>query len=1091
MTDSPTFVVTSVPGAAAFWQRAPDGMLEAVGQYETLVREKLDAFKGREVRRSGSEGYLLAFDQPEKALSFALELTNRLLLIDWPEGVEQEGGLRASIGIDRGPAMFRDDPRTGQRDYFGPAVSRATELAARAGAGQILAPSEIVVPFSASMSLRFREEESAGVGIVDVALLTSEHGRMRPPQQKSERRTNLTRDKTSFVGRDEELQALYRLYAEGTQLVSIVGPGGIGKTRLARQFARMNLAEYEQLGGGVWFCDLTDAKTLDDVLLVIAKNVGVPLDGTREPLAFATHIGRALGRRGRLLLVVDNFEQVAQHAREVLGRFLEVAPDLRVLVTSRARLGLEGEGVLDLVPMREEDALHLFETRARSAGANVSLEGNEGAATRDIVRQLECMPLAIELAAARTRVLPPQVLKNRLTSGLDVLRGTGPDRHSTLRATVRWSWDLLSSEERGALAQCSVFHGGFTLEAAEAVLIVPEGQSVVDTLDSLVAKSLLRVYETDDGESRFGLFRIIREFAAERLSTMQNAVDVERKHSQYYVEVGTRWVDEMYGKDEVERFEQLRAELDNLRAIFQRSERNDPALATKAALLIEAALRLHGPFGPLGTLLDAALETAKRANDTELEARVQLALTRCRTVQTQYEAAAQACERALEIAKDPLLLADALGLRGHIHRFKGRITEARQCFDRGLEVIEQNADDTARSHAWIGEKSVMVGRLATLVHGEGRIDEARALYEQSLALHAVAGRRRYEAVDLAHFGLLQQERGELGQARELLQRAIDTHRAISNRRGAGIVTGYLALNEHEQGHTVKAKALLDEALAVHRESSEPRFEGLVIVQQALLAFEDGDAHEAEALFLDALQVAEAGDDSLMSVFVNVSLAVVRSAAGRRDAARASLAASMKVLAKGGGAWTEAIGGLAITLGLYTPEEIRAERERLEWLQSPEDAKLDPPRMIEARFGMRLLRRAFMQHAAALGGDVRAPLDDKEPTLELGPDIEWARPPGRPRIDLRRRRVLRRVLSRLVELRLEAPGKVITVEEALAAGWPGEVLGRDAAANRVRVAIATLRKLGLKDVVLTRGDCYFLDPAIAVFQASRRSKPAPP
>ncbi|HMA10166.1 MAG TPA: hypothetical protein VKP68_19960, partial [Ramlibacter sp.] len=326
-------------------------------------------------------------------------------------------------------------------------------------------------------------------------------------------RHTLQAERDSFVGRDQALLELGRRIAAGARLVSVLGLGGTGKTRLAMHFGWAWLGDFP---GGVWFCDLSQARGLDGLVHAVAQGLEVPL-GKADPV---TQLGHAIAGRGACLVILDNFEQVTRHAQDTLGRWLDRAADARFLVTTREVLGLPGEEVFALAPLPPAESADLFVQRAEAAKVGFVANAEDRAAIAPLVELLEGLPLAIELAAARVRVMPPRTLLLRMSERFKLLASSGGrvDRQATLRAVFDWSWELLSLPEKAALAQLSVFEGGLALEAAEAVLDLSAFENVpwpLDVLQSLVQKSFVRQVADD----RFDLLVSVQEYATEHLQT--------------------------------------------------------------------------------------------------------------------------------------------------------------------------------------------------------------------------------------------------------------------------------------------------------------------------------------------------------------------------------------------------------------------------------------------------------------------------------------------------------------------------------------------------------------------------------------------
>ena len=329
---------------------------------------------------------------------------------------------------------------------------------------------------------------------------------------------NLRDDATPFFGRAEVLEAIAARLDGGARLgrnrrgrlrlVTLLGTGGLGKTRAARRFARDHLRR-RRPAGGVWFCDLSTASAAAGVIRAVADALQVPMNRRGD---HAGRVGRALAARGPCLVVLDNLEQVVEAAAPLLVGWLDAAPEAAFLATSRRALGLDREHLLPLPPLEAPAAEALFVERARRVRAGFDPTPEERARVRALAHaQLEGLPLAIELAAARMGALSLQQLIDRLDQRFKLLRGgrTGAPRHATLRATIEWSWQLLDGDERRALARCAVFRGGFTAPAARAVLGHPDAEALLERLrrHSLLGRT----------EGRYGALESIREFALEEL----------------------------------------------------------------------------------------------------------------------------------------------------------------------------------------------------------------------------------------------------------------------------------------------------------------------------------------------------------------------------------------------------------------------------------------------------------------------------------------------------------------------------------------------------------------------------------------------
>jgi len=563
--------------------------------------------------------------------------------------------------------------------------------------------------------------------------------------------------RTRFVGREVEIAAARRRLDEGARLVTVLGPGGVGKTRVACELARRVRGE----GRAVVFCDLSAATTPGAVLRAIAGALDLPLDGD-DPGSWARGIGRALANRPALL-ILDNVEQVLSGAAAALHDWLDLA---QLLVTSREPLRVVGESIVELGPLPPDEAVELFLDRARAAGAAPDL-GAEGAATiRAVVDRLDRLPLAIELAAARTRLLSPAALLERLTHQLDALSQDAlgvPPRHTTLRACVAWSWDLLSPEERAALSQCSVFAGGFTAEAAAAIVAIGaegDGRGAFDLLGRLRDRSLIRPREVPDlpGQARFELYAAVKQLARERLEDPAGAC---ARHAAWALDEGERWLGDLDRGGHPRAQAHLEAEVDNLRAAFDYACVAAPSTAARLAVVLDAALRLRGGGAVRRSILEAALPLATSASE---RGRIDLALGE---------------------------LAEQRGGRGEAH-LEAALAAAQ---GGGLATLE------AAAEARLGEVLASRGDVSG---GVERLTRARDLA-------AAAGDRWLEGRAYAGLGEVWWRAGEVPEARAALEVALTIHREVGDLRGSARTSATLCHVLRADGRWVEAMAMLDAA----------------------------------------------------------------------------------------------------------------------------------------------------------------------------------------------------------------------------------------------------------------------------------------
>jgi predicted ATPase len=688
----------------------------------------------------------------------------------------------------------------------------------------------------------------------------------------------LPSERDTFVGRGADLAALHERLLEG-RLVSLLGIGGTGKTRLALHYARSRLREWP---GGVWFCDLSEARSQEGVLHAVGAALDLPLQA--DP---ASQIGHALAERGRCLLILDNFEQVVAVAPATVGRWLDRAAGVRFLVTSRERLGLPGEQVLALDPLDDPAAVALFLERARAVHPSVTAEP---ATLEALVRRLDGLPLAIELAASRCRLMTPSQLLARLNERFKLLSAPvgRSRRHGTLRAMLDWSWDLLRPEERAALAQLSVFAGGFTLEAAEAVLEAGEAWAP-DLVQALVDRSLLRLASHD----RFDLLAAVQEYASEKLDAQGDRAEVEHRHGLFFARFGADGeIEALEGPDGLERRRALARERDNLQGACRRAGaagRGDVAVATLEALWallmnigpaepvvkLAAELRAGPPLhdraraavslmaghaerlgGGSAAVAEAAyqvaLALAQRASapDLRFEARVLHELGRLWTTQGRFDAARGALERGLVLARDAGELSQAsalIGSIGNVYSSEWRLDEARERFEQVLRELPPDGNQRVRA--------VVLGNLGVVHRRQGRLDEARRCFEAALALQRRLGLPLSEVSNLINLGRLHFQLGRLGEALTCLDSALHTQRTlgIGNAEEACLVG--LAVVHRELGELERARGYLDEAEPRARANGARPYLLSILIARVGVAVAQGALDEAVAALAEAESIA--------------------------------------------------------------------------------------------------------------------------------------------------------------------------------------------------------------------------------------------
>ena len=681
-----TFLFTDVEGSTKLLHAlGAEAYADALAEQRHQLREAFTRHGGVEVDTQG-DAFFVAFPTAPGALAAAREATATLA----------GGPIRVRIGLHTG------SPHLTAEGYVGADVHRAARIAAAGHGGQILVSAATAALLDAADGLRdlgFHRLKDLAAAERLYQADPDEH-----PPLKTISNTNLPHALDAFVGRQRELEAVLDRLRAGARLLTLTGPGGTGKTRLAIEAATELVPEYRD---GVFWVPLS---ALRDPTLVIGE-IGRTI-GAKTPLA------EAIGYR-EMLLLLDNLEQIVDAGPDLAG-LLEACPNLTILVTSRELLRVRGEGEFAVPPLAESEAVDLFSERA----------GITDPRTAEVCRRLDNLPLAVELAAARARLLSPAQILERLPQRLDLFRGVrdADARQQTLRATIEWSHDLLTPDEQRLFATVGVFRGGWTLEAVERV-----ADADLDALASLTDKSLaVRAHD------RFWMLETIRTFAEERLNASDEADTIHRRHLDHVVEIAEHWYAERQAS-ESRWFAVLEAENDNIRAALDWAHDHAPDAELRLIGAVAALWMLHSQGSEAQDRLRAALEHAPTRD--RLRAR---ALTHLGELGDDIGVLTEALELWRELGE---LAGEALTLEalGWAYDHHGEHLAAREAHEQSLEVYGRAGSPELHTlSARAGLCHVLVARSETAAAATVAaelLEIARrheAAYMEELALHFLA-----------------------------------------------------------------------------------------------------------------------------------------------------------------------------------------------------------------------------------------------------------------------------------------------------------------------------------------------------------------
>jgi predicted ATPase len=764
-TGTVTFLFTDVEGSTRLlYELGAERYADALAEHRRLIRQACGDHGGVEVDTQG-DAFFFAFPTAPGGLAAATTLTESL----------SGGPIRVRVGLHTGTALLADE------GYVGDDVHVAARVAATGHGGQIVVSAATAnladVPFTDLGEHRLKG--------IDRSVRLFQHGDGAFPPLATISNTNLPRPASSFVGRERELaDVVARVREGGARLLTLTGPGGTGKTRLAIEAASSLVGDYP---AGTFWIGLASLRDPALVAGTISQTVGAR-DGLAE------HIGG-----GAMLLLLDNLEQVVAAAPEV-ARLVQACPHLAVMTTSREVLRVAGEVEYAVPPLAPPDAVSLFCERAQ-------LEATPEIA--ELCSRLDSLPLAVELAAARTRALSPAKILERLSGRLDLLKG-GRDadpRQQTLRATIEWSHDLLDPDEQDLFARLAVFAGGCTLEASEAV-----AGADIDTLQSLVDKSLLRM--TND---RYWMLATIREFAAERPSSRD--ADLHHRHAEFYRDLAVETDRALRGDDEGARLTALDPELDNIRAALAWAVQQDPPLGAELAVGMQRYAWIRGHEPEQRRWLGALLEERERL------------------------------PRSLRAS----VLAEAAWVAGSLEDY----ADARAIGEEAIAIARDLGDDDITYRALVA--------LADAYNADGQYEDSEEVYREALAVARASGDRFREAATTYNLGVLMHQRGDLVAAGALMTEA----KAIAEELGSqeGVASSLIGIGSllREEGRWEESLATLRDGLTRLASLGFPVRSALGLVEVSAVLAGLGSFDRAAFLLGTAEAVFEAAGDNVDSV----------------------------------------------------------------------------------------------------------------------------------------------------------------------------------------------------------------------------------
>jgi predicted ATPase/class 3 adenylate cyclase len=791
-TGTVTFLFTDVEGSTRLLHSlGAESYAEALAEHRRVIRAACAREGGVEVDTQG-DAFFFAFGSASGAVSAAAAFTEELA----------SGPIQVRVGLHTGTPLVTAE------GYVGKDVHFAARVAATAHGGQ-------VVLSHATAAIIERELVDLGehrLKDIEKAVPLFQLGEVSFPPLKTISNTNLPRPASSFLGREAELQEVLAKVEAGARLVTLSGSGGTGKTRLAIEAAGSLVPSYK---AGVFWVGLASLRDPALVTETIAQTLGAK-DGLAE------HISER-----ELLLLLDNLEQVVECAPE-LSELLKSCPNLTLLVTSRELLRIQGEVEYQVPPLAEPEAVTLFCERSH-------LEPSDEIAV--LCTRLDSLPLALELAAARTKAMSPAEILERLASRLDLFKG-GRDadpRQATLRATIEWSYDLLSGEEQQLFTGLSVFQGGCTLEAAEGVI-----GADIDGLQSLVEKSLVR---RNDG--RFWMLETVRDLARERFDASSELEALERDHAEWFLAVAERAEPFLKSAEQEDWLQRLEDDHDNLRqSLDWLLDHNEAELAGRLAAALWLFWWMHGHFGEARRWLQRALEAG---SDEPSETRAKL------LDGAGYLAFEQSDDEAVGLLEASLSCAKEVGATstaafaaahlGGVLAWAGSGGSDAQAvlaiFDEAVRFARQAGDDYVLA--------VALNNLGATHDVLGDTERAAAYVEESLELRRRLGDMSGIALSLYNLADLALRRGDASGAAALYSEAAEIASANGDKRHLCFAHGGLASVAHRERRWEDAETHARASLRLAKEIGDKRAMAEAVFCLAGIAAATGDPVRAARL----------------------------------------------------------------------------------------------------------------------------------------------------------------------------------------------------------------------------------------------------
>ncbi len=844
------FLFTDIEGSTKKWEKHPEKMKKVLARHDKIIKENIERFGGCIIKHTG-DGVFAVFENGDP-LQGAFEIQRQFAREDWGE----IGELRIRMGLHAGHAEKRGD------DYFGPVINRTARLMAVAWGGQIILTPEVAsvaeLPAKASIKdvgvhlLKDLCEPQQIYQLVHPDLTLLE---FPPLRSLSAHPQNLPVQTTPFLGRNDELAEVTRLLENPQcRLLSIVGLGGMGKTRLAIHAAAEKVEDFTH---GVYFIPLAPLSSADFLISTIAEALKFAFYSREdERIQLLNYL-----REKEILLIMDNFEHLVEGAG-VVSEILNAAPKVKILVTSREVLNFRGEWIIHIkgmeVPEGERidienySAVQLFLYHAQRVQGDTALSDVDKRSLVRICQLVGGMPLGIEIASSWLRSLSYREIVYEIERSLDFLATSMrdiPERHRSLRAVFEYSWDLITEEEKVVFKKLSVFRGGAERNAVEKII-----DATLPTLSSLVDKSLLRKYPS----GRYEMLDVIRHYAEEKLKMdKKEEKKIRDLHCGFYADFLHQREQLLSGEVQRDSLEEIGEEIENIRAGWSWAIEQGKELLIER--LMESLYLFHEMrswFREGEEIFSMAVEKVRKKKRAQVKKKSQRILGRLLGYQAHFVFYLGQYEKALDIVKESLLLcrkvndkkgtAFSLNVLGSIVWSQGNFTDAQKHYRESLKIYKES--DNRRGMA------ATLLFLGITYEESGEYKEAKRWYQESLTIHKKLGNKRGIASAINSLGIIADVLGEYKEANRLYQESLAIYKEIGDRKGIKAALTNLGVLTCILKKYDEAKNFLEESLTISRDIGDRRGIGDSFLNLGVVASSEKQYAEAKQLFQESLAI---------------------------------------------------------------------------------------------------------------------------------------------------------------------------------------------------------------------------------------------